>query len=150
MTESRRAVGGANLSWDEFWAEAKRGRDAMEITACNCIGPQRGESACPCVLRQRQRQYFNTTAESSQQLAAYERKAVEQNDLVMSIMRHAARPMTPWEVWEMGGKGYWPITSVRRSMTVLEHCGALVKLETKKPGPYKRASYQWALPEVTP
>lgn len=91
--------------------------------------------------------YFETVPESQEAVAAFTAVAEEQNVKVLRLFREAGRPLIPWECWRMGGESSWLLPSVRRSITVLTEAGALVKLATTRPGPYRNRSHEWCLPE---
>jgi len=91
--------------------------------------------------------FYNTTNMAGAELDEAKTVTAYQNAQVMAIFRRLGRSLTPWEVWQDGvaNGSQWLIGSVRRSVTVLTDCGALVKLETMKPGPHGRRSFEWAL-----
>lgn len=88
--------------------------------------------------------YFNTTPITGTHLAAAIVQAEQQDQAVMRIMTdNVAR--SPSQVWQVGRDAgrQWLLTSVRRSMTNLEHAGALEKLDVQRPGPYGRPERVW-------
>ena len=133
---------------------AQCNKEAPDVRICNCIGPQRGEPACPCAMRQQReaearilKSYFDTTNLPKPELRQAKAITACQNAQVLDLFRKHGRPLTPSQVWRYGCDDglRWLLTSVRRSMCVLTEADALVKLETKRDGAYGRKEYEWTL-----
>lgn len=90
------------------------------------------------------RAFHNTTPLTGEQLAIAFAVAENQDQIVMRIMDDGVS-RTPSQVWQLGyhmGR-QWLLTSVRRSMSNLEHAGALTKLDEQRDGPYGRPERVW-------
>lgn len=88
--------------------------------------------------------YWNTTPIQGDLLLQARRIAGEQDSAVMKVFEDG-KPHTPSDVWTRlvnGGRNIL-LTSVRRSITNLEHVGALVKLDDDRMGPYGRHERLW-------
>ena len=95
----------------------------------------------------KQKNYFDTTKLPKEQLKQAVSKATVQDKRVLSIFKRKKRPMTPAEVWDVYCKLYpvCPITSIRRSMTVLTEKGKLEKTDKLKNGMYGKPNHVWRL-----
>lgn len=90
--------------------------------------------------------HYNTTNLSGADLQKAERKAETQEDLILGFFRE--RPnikMGPSTVWRWFKEKNWPITSIRRAITNLEHKGLLEKTETMEQGEFGVREYCWQL-----
>lgn len=86
--------------------------------------------------------HYHDTLDERTRLDDYEQKAETQDARILSIFKeHAHRDFTPAEVWVLTGRDC-PITSVRRSITNLEHAGRLIK-RGKRAGLYGRDNFAW-------
>lgn len=85
--------------------------------------------------------YYNTTNEK-ELLCEYLNKAKTQTDEVLKIFNEHKK-MSPATCWVIYGSSRCPITSIRRSITVLTKDGKLRKCDTKVTGIYGRKEYQW-------
>lgn len=86
--------------------------------------------------------YFNTLHERGQTLKKYHRKALSQDQIILSFF--LANPMakySPTQIHKL--LPHAPITSVRRSITNLTRKGKLIKTDTKAIGMYGREEYCW-------
>jgi Fe2+ or Zn2+ uptake regulation protein len=91
--------------------------------------------------------FFNTTHEV-EKLPEYNSKAQTQNERVLKILTEAKTHLTPFEIlarYCAYYKSSTPITSIRRSLTVLTKKEKLEKVDIKKNGNYGRANYQWKI-----
>ena len=91
--------------------------------------------------------YFNTTYLQGEKLAERRRKAGSLEVVILNLfLAHPDRMMTPSEVWRVVGssKG-WPLTSVRRAMTMLTKAGELVKTEQTNEGSMGAPAHCWRL-----
>jgi len=86
--------------------------------------------------------YFNTTHETGATLAEYEAKASTQEGIILLILQTAGRPMTPTQIHRKIGHK-WPITSVRRALSVLVRREQARKTNSFQPGPYRRREHKW-------
>lgn len=88
--------------------------------------------------------FYNSTPIQGDLLLQARRIAGEQDTAVMKVFEDG-KPHTPSEVWEkLVSSGHnILLTSVRRSVTGLEHAGALVKLDDSRMGPYGRPERIW-------
>ena len=86
--------------------------------------------------------YFNTTHERGATLAEYESQASTQEGIVLLILQAAGRPMTPTQIHRKIGQ-MWPITSVRRALSVLVRREQARKTSSLQPGPYGRREHKW-------
>lgn len=95
--------------------------------------------------------YFNSTRLTGDDLRTAVQQAGNQDAVVMAIYRAANGPLSASQVWrecERQGR-YWPVTSVRRSISNLSNAGALVHLqEATRPGLYGRAETLYSLPDA--
>jgi len=90
--------------------------------------------------------YFNTTSETNSTLLHHTGKAERQDDTILNFFRgNYNHEYTPEEVHRHLFGNNTPLTSVRRSMTVLTGRGYLVRCETKRMGSYGRMSFTWRL-----
>lgn len=89
--------------------------------------------------------YFNTTHAIGDQLLEYHQKAEDQNDVVMAVMK-VRRRMSP-SMLVPYFPANTPLTSIRRSMTVLTKRGLLIKLDEKVPGNFGRQEHVWKYPD---
>lgn len=95
--------------------------------------------------------FFNTTHET-EKLPEYNQKAQSQNERVLKILTEAKTHLTPFEIFARYSAYYkskTPITSIRRSLTVLTKKEKLEKLDIKKNGNYGRSNYQWRIKNNT-
>lgn len=98
-------------------------------------------------IKNKIKSFFNTTKEV-EELPEYTQKAEKQDERVIEILTKAKEYLTPYEVWVRYCNYYnseTPITSIRRSLTVLTNQGLLGRLEVKKIGNYGRKTYQWGI-----
>ena len=87
--------------------------------------------------------YFNTTKLSGARLRKAIRKAKNQNEVVMLIFKNENPLLTPSQVLSKFPKPKPPLTSVRRSMTVLSKLGKLEKCEYQRMGIYGSPEHYW-------
>lgn len=91
--------------------------------------------------------FFNTTGETNN-LPEYNSKAATQNERVLRILMEAKTHLTPFEIlarYSAYYKSRTPITSIRRSLTVLTKKEKLEKVDIKKNGNWGRPNYQWRI-----
>lgn len=94
------------------------------------------------------RSYFDTTNAPADKLPKYNLKTQIQNGEVLKTFLSESKGLTPCEAWErLGGDKFAPLTSVRRSVTVLTNQGLLVKTDEQRPGIYGRPVYVWMHPD---
>ena len=88
--------------------------------------------------------FFNTVKLSGSDLAEATRQADCQNGRVLDIIRKAGR-LTPFQVSSIYDKLYdpAPVTSIRRSMTVLTKQGKLAKCDEMKTERYGMKNHYW-------
>ena len=90
--------------------------------------------------------YFNTTSQKDPILTVYRDKATHQNKKVMEFFeKNPYKLFTPEEVHRAVFNDKTPITSVRRSITVLEQAGRLVKTDEQRMSSFNRPAYCWKL-----
>ena len=91
--------------------------------------------------------YYQTTPLPIAQLADAIKRAEQQDEAVLAILRSVGGPLTPSQVHSIGqGNGLsWLLTSVRRSLTNLTNAEVLVHLHETRPGPYGRPEGLWQL-----
>lgn len=89
--------------------------------------------------------YFNTTNVEGEQLKLYGLKARKQHaKILLFFMRNRGKQFSPTEVWvNLFAPDETPLTSIRRSITVLTKKGALKKTDKQKEGMYGRPEYKW-------
>lgn len=88
--------------------------------------------------------YFNTTGLSGEQLVAAVKAAENQDVAVLAIIGIGVwSPSAVWNFGRVAGRD-WLLTSVRRSMSVLEKAGALKKTGIMLDGPYGRPENTWS------
>lgn len=88
--------------------------------------------------------FYNSTPIQGDLLTQARRIAGQQDQAVLAIFQDG-KPHTPSDVWQRlvnNGRNLL-LTSVRRSVTTLEHAGALVKLDEDRIGPYGRPERLW-------
>lgn len=92
------------------------------------------------------RRFFVTTRLSDAELAEAIARASLQDDAVLALYRAhiALSPSACWRLYEQHGK-HAPLTSIRRSITVLTSAGALQKSEAQVPGLYGSPEHVWRL-----
>lgn len=91
--------------------------------------------------------YFNTTSENGQQLQMFVNKSKKQDDVILRFFQtYNDKAISPSEVWvNCFDVDSIPITSIRRSISVLTKKGKLLKTEIKDKGIYGRDEYKWRL-----
>jgi len=89
--------------------------------------------------------FFNTIMLDGRELDEATLAAKKQNDRIYLLLKHAARPMTPFELHGYYIKIYTdcPVTSIRRGMTTLTTQGKLEKLEKQKAEQYGKPNHLW-------
>jgi len=90
--------------------------------------------------------YYNTTRLTGEKLAQALHSAENQEQFILAIF-HKLRSASPFSVdveCRAYGK-YWPITSVRRSITNLTNAGKLDKTTRTVLGEYGRPEYVWEI-----
>lgn len=82
--------------------------------------------------------YFNTNKETGQQLAASEKKALTQNDLILQCFQETPdATYTAWETWNIFEQWKnWPLTSCRRACTTLCNAGLIEETQEMRKGGY--------------
>ncbi|GAB3744916.1 hypothetical protein [Lysobacter olei] len=96
--------------------------------------------------------YFNTSRLTGAELAQAIADAAKQEDAVLAIYANARGPLSPADVWgqcNAAGK-HWPLTSIRRAITVLTKDGRLTQLELQKQGIYGKPEHLWAVTGFQP
>lgn len=86
--------------------------------------------------------YFNTNQESGDTLATSQATANRQEDVILALYKRAGRPLTPDHIERMVA-GRWPITSIRRAVTVLTKAGLLRKLDETVEGRWGKRVHLW-------
>lgn len=92
--------------------------------------------------------YFVTTRLEPEELAAAIERATGQDDAVLALFRaHVAlSPSTCHALYlEATGKRLTPLTSIRRSITVLTKARALTKTPKQIGGPFGMPEHVWSL-----
>jgi len=88
--------------------------------------------------------FYNSTPIQGDALTQARRIAGEQDQAVMKVFEDG-KPHTPSDVWRTlvnSGRNIL-LTSCRRSITTLEHSGALIKTDDHRIGPYNRPERLW-------
>ena len=88
--------------------------------------------------------YFNTTNLNGLELQKEILNAKTQNEVIYAVLKNIGKPLTPFEVHELSGLNC-PITSVRRSITVLTNQGLLEQTNITKEGLYGKKNYTWKI-----
>ncbi len=92
------------------------------------------------------RVYFDTTSASAEDLREYNIKASSQTAIVYDYFKwNAGILISPSKVWESRFAENTPITSIRRSITVLTNYGLLTKTTVKTKGLFGRPENCWTL-----
>mgnify|MGYP003633896032 FL=1 len=102
------------------------------------------------------RSYHNTTKETGPELAQSISKAMNQEDVIMSLFEtyrniygklNVMSPSYIQGIWINGvdRKAYPPITSIRRAMTTLTRKGMLIKTDKLTEGQYGKPEHCWRL-----
>jgi transcription initiation factor IIE alpha subunit len=89
--------------------------------------------------------YFNTTALKGKNLERGFKKAESQDKIILDCFLRK-RSLTPSQIYRFRqsvGLGNVPLTSIRRSITVLTDDGRLIKTEKRRIGLYGRWEYVW-------
>lgn len=86
--------------------------------------------------------YHNTTHSTGSELAGYEAKAANQEDVILKMFDNLGVGCTPSDVQTMALPNA-PITSVRRAMTNLTDAGKLTKTTNQRMGGWGRPEYVW-------
>ena len=92
--------------------------------------------------------YYNTTKETSKELAISKFKAYTQEEYIMDIFHdRESIKMTPSEVCYIFCEEYKdvPLTSIRRAMTNLTNRQQLVKTDIMREGDYGKPEHCWKL-----
>lgn len=90
------------------------------------------------------RTYFNTNAETGDQLRRSCTRAASLQDQIHAFFKAApGRHYTPAEVHKYFSR--YPLTSVRRSMTNLTKADYLTKTELRTPGIFGSPNFNWRL-----
>jgi len=69
----------------------------------------------------------------------------QQDKILLFFKANPNKSFTPFEVCQVVFNNSCPVTSVRRSITNLEHSGELVKLKERRNGDYGVLNYLWKL-----
>ena len=82
--------------------------------------------------------FFNTNLTKEPELSIRENKALSQEDFIKNIFQKENKPLTASEVYYIciANNKYWPLTSVRRAISVLKDKTSLKKLDKTKKGVY--------------
>jgi hypothetical protein len=91
--------------------------------------------------------YFNTIAETGDQLHASRITAQRQEARVLAWFQSHPGEHTPADVFSSGCCGSAPITSVRRAITTLTNDMKLTKCHSQRLGMYGKNNYVWRLAE---
>ena len=91
--------------------------------------------------------FYNTTNTTGEDLQAYRRKAMSQDEIILALYRDGY-DHSPSQVLQMVLPNA-PITSVRRSITNLTTEGRLKKTGRQVNGMYGRPEYCWRLNDPT-
>ena len=86
--------------------------------------------------------YHNTTGETGDTLAGYERKAMSQEDTVLRLVTDSQDGMTPSDVHKCMEDGTL-LTSVRRCLSNLTRRGLLRKTDELQMGVHGRLEHVW-------
>jgi hypothetical protein len=89
--------------------------------------------------------HHNTTNESEQLLIDFQKKAIKQEEMILSFFKLHRQPYAPSQVHTCLFDSSIPLTSVRRAMTNLTYYGLLKKTELKMMGSFGRPEYLWSL-----
>ncbi len=81
------------------------------------------------------KKFFNTTGESGETLAEYEKKTLTQNQVIMKY----AKIQGFFSASSIAPHMNCPITSVRRGLNTLENAGRIEKTDMRAPGLYGRS-----------
>lgn len=91
--------------------------------------------------------FYNTIRMSGADLFSANKQARTQEDIILQIFKESDGELTPFEVndrLELNSL-YYPITSIRRSITNLTKRGKLIKTEIKRQGEYGQINYTWRI-----
>lgn len=88
--------------------------------------------------------FFNTIDLAGKELSEAENQACKQDDRVLQILKSGDK-MTPFEVSEAYNSKYSeaPVTSIRRSMTVLTDRGLLIMCDEMKVERFGKPNHYW-------
>ena len=89
--------------------------------------------------------FHNSTGLAGAELAAAERVAVTQDEIILALYSVLRRAMSPSQVWRrLTDAGHdWPLTSVRRAITNLADRGHLVQTREMRIGLYGKPEHLW-------
>ena len=89
--------------------------------------------------------------EAAAEIRRGERKAREQESVVLAFYRDEPGPHSPSQAWSYitcrEAFASWPLTSVRARITTLERAGLLRRLRDRVAGIYGRPEHLWELQE---
>jgi hypothetical protein len=89
--------------------------------------------------------YFNTLSKSGEELKQKEEKTRTQAEEILHIFNYnPSVTFTPWEMWGILKERY-PITSVRRTISVLTKGKFLMKSGKRISGPYNEENCTWGV-----
>lgn len=91
--------------------------------------------------------FFNTIELSGPPLVEATEQASKQDDRVMKIFKKMGCKLTPFQVSEIYNKLYpeCPVTSIRRSLTVLTTKGFLTMCDEMKIERYNKPNHYWKI-----
>jgi hypothetical protein len=91
--------------------------------------------------------YHQTTPLTGQELAEAIRTASKQDQAILAVFSAgiARTPSQVHSILQRMGKT-WPITSIRRAITNLEHDEKLVKTDELRRGPFGKVEHLWVKP----
>lgn len=89
-------------------------------------------------------EFYNTIHLQGPELAAAKAQTADQDSRVLEIFRKGGK-LTPVDAWEAYCRDFPapPLTSIRRSITVLTGQGKLQKLAEMKMGKFGKPNYLW-------
>ena len=90
--------------------------------------------------------FYNTTKEYGKTLRLYNKKANQQNFIVLKFFKeNPDKTFTPTEVFNEIATVNTPVSSFKRSITTLTKQGKLEKTTEKRMGEYGRMGFTWKL-----
>ena len=91
-----------------------------------------------------QNAFYNTINETPIQKEASDKRAIAQQDFILSIFERDKRVgLTPEWVWDFYYKRKPPVTSIRRAFSNLQAQGLIEKTGEMRPGIYGKPVHIW-------
>lgn len=95
---------------------------------------------------QQQLNFFNTTYLEGSELRQAVSAASKQDDKILIFFKNKPdQEFSPSQIWQVIFDESTPLTSCRRSLSVLTKKGLLIKTDSQSMGSYGRLEFKWKL-----